>query len=169
MEVVYLTLFIIGVAYAVLSVIFGDIFDIQFELGAASLPIISPTTIAAFATVFGGSGYYLSANTGIHPIVIAGLSIMLSLLVTALLFFFVVLPLHNSEKTAAYSEKEMIGKTAEVVTLIEPGSKGEIVYEQGGSRLSAPASSHGQSGTIRQGELVVIVDVVSGTFIVEKL
>ena len=169
MEVVYLTLFIIGVAYALLSVIFGDIFDIQFELGAASLPIISPTTIAAFVTVFGGSGYYLTANTGIFPILIAGLSIVLALVVTALMFFFVVLPLHNSEKSAAFSEKDMIGKTAEVVTLIEAGSKGEIVYEQGGSRLSAPASSPSSASTIRQGEFVIIVDVVGGTFIVEKL
>ncbi len=168
MENLYLILFIIGLVYAVLTVFVGDIFNIHFDLGGGQLPFISPTTIAAFVTVFGGIGYYLSEKTGLSGALIGGIAIVIAILVAGLMFFLVVVPLLNAEKTAAYSAHEMIGRTAEVITIIKDDSKGEIIYEQGGSRLSAPAKSiNGLS--IRQGEAVTIMDVTSGTFIVQKL
>lgn len=168
METVYLALFLIGLIYAIMSVFIGDIFDFHFDIGGGSLPFISPMTIASFITVFGGCGYMMSANTNWNGLVIAAVSIACALFFASLMFLFIMLPLYKAEKSAAHSAKEMIGQTAEVVTLIMDGSKGEIIYEQGGVRLSAPARIvEGQ--LVRQGELVRISDVVSGTFIVEKL
>ncbi|MEX2416487.1 MAG: hypothetical protein WD424_10115 [Paenibacillaceae bacterium] len=69
MESLYLILFIIGLAYAVLTIFVGDIFNIHFNLGGGHLPFISPTTIASFITVFGGSGYFLSEKTLLRAIV----------------------------------------------------------------------------------------------------
>ncbi len=168
MESLYLILFLVGFVYAVLTIFVGDIFNIHFDLGGGQLPFISPTTIAAFVTVFGGTGYYLSEKTGLSGALISGIAIVIAIIVSGLMFFFVVVPLLNAEKTAAYSAHEMIGRTAEVITIIQDNSKGEIIYEQGGSRLSAPAkSANGLS--IKQGEAVTIMDVLSGTFIVQKL
>jgi membrane-bound ClpP family serine protease len=166
METLYLILFLIGIAYAVITIFVGDIFNIHFDLGGGHLPFLSPTTIGSFVTVFSGMGYFLTVNTDIQAIVIAIIAIVAAIFISMLMFFFIVLPLHHSDKTAAYSSKDMIGKQAEVITSIEPGSKGEIIYEQGGSRLSAPAMSADEM-PIRQGELVTIVGEVSGTFIVE--
>ena len=168
MENLYLILFIIGLAYAVITVFVGDIFNIQFDMGGGHLPFISPTTIGSFITVFGGTGYYLSVKTGFNGVLVGAISFLIAILISALMFFFVVMPLHNAEKTAAYSAHDMIGRTAEVITSIEGDSKGEIIYEQGGSRLSAPAKT-ADGKSIKQGEFVTIVDVVSGTFVVLKL
>lgn len=167
MENLYLILFIIGLAYAVLTVFIGDIFHTHFDLSGGHLPFISPTTLGSFITVFGGIGYFLSMKTGFSGALIGGISIVIAILISALMFFFIVVPLLNAENTAAYSSHEMIGRTAEVVTVIVNHSKGEIVYEQGGSRLSAPAMGVDGS-SIMQGEVVTIVDVISGTFIVQK-
>jgi membrane-bound ClpP family serine protease len=167
MESLYLILFIIGLAYAVLTVFVGDIFHTHFDVGGGHLPFISPTTIGSFITVFGGIGYFLSTKTSFSGALIGGISIVIAIVVSALMFFFIVVPLLNAEKTAAYSAHEMIGRTAEVVTVIVENSKGEIIYEQGGSRLSAPAKT-ANGLTIKQGEVVTIVDVISGTFIVQK-
>lgn len=167
MESLYLILFIVGLAYAVLTVFVGDIFNTHFDLGGGHLPFISPTTIGSFITVFGGLGYFLSVKTGLSGALIAGISIVIAILIASFMFIFVVVPLLNAEKTAAYSAHDMIGRTAEVVTVIVDDSKGEIVYEQGGSRLSAPAKA-ANGISIKQGEVVTIVDVISGTFIVQK-
>ncbi len=168
METMYLILFIAGLAYAVLTIFIGDIFDFHFDLSGGHLPFISPTTIGAFITVFGGCGFFLSEKTGMNGILIAAISLILAMLVSIMMFFLVVVPLHKSEKSAAYSTSEMIGKTAEVITLIEGSLKGEIIYEQGGSRLSAPAKT-ADGSTVKQGDLVTIVGVVSGTFIVKSI
>ena len=168
LETLYLILFIVGVIYAVITIFLGDIFNLQFDAGGGQLPYLSPTTIGAFVTTFGGVGYYLSMNAGWGAGIIALIALISALFLSSLMFFFVVLPLMRADKSAAKSAEEMIGKTAEVVTIIMDGSKGEIVYEQGGVRLSAPARIV-DSGLVRQGEIVRIIDVISGTFIVEKL
>lgn len=166
METLYLTLFLLGTVYAVVTVIFGDIF--QIDVATGDLPFLSPTTIASFVTVFGGVGYFLSVNTGMNPVIITAISIIGAVMLASLMFFLVVLPLSRAEKSAAASSKGMIGHTAEVITSIESGRIGEIIYDQGGSRLSAPAKLASDSTAVSQGEIVTIIDEISGTFIVEK-
>lgn len=168
METVYLILFVVGVIYAVITVFLGDIFHLNFDAGGGHLPFLSPMTIGSFVTVFGGCGYFLSTSTELGGWTIAAASIVSALFLSSLMFIFVVLPLLRADKSAAKSAEEMIGKTAEVVTIIMDGSKGEIVYEQGGIRLSAPARIT-SGGTVKQGELVLITGVSGGTFIVEKM
>jgi len=163
METVYWILFVVGVILAVLTILFGDIFD----LGSDHLPFLSPTVLASFLTVFGGTGAFLTITGILPPLFIAAVSLVVALALTSVILFAVILPLHRAQQSAAFSSKDMIGKTAEVITPIEPGKRGEIIYEQGGSRLSAPAKTL-QNVRIEQGETVWIMDVVSGTFIVEK-
>lgn len=166
MDTLYLILFAVGAIYAVIAIFLGDIFDFQWDFGG-QFPFLSPTTIATFVTVFGGCGYVLERNTAWSGLWIVFLSFVTAIILAALMFLFVMLPLYKAEKSAAKSACDMIGKTAEVVTVIMHGAKGEILYEQGGVRLSAPARAmDGQ--TVKQGEIVRIVDVAGGTFVVEK-
>lgn len=166
METLYLILFAAGAIYAVLTIFLGDIFDFQFDFGG-QFPLLSPTTVATFVTVFGACGYVLERNTELGGLLIAFLSFVSAVILAGLMFLFIMLPLYKAEKSAAKSARDMIGRTAEVVTVIMHGTKGEILYEQGGVRLSAPARiAEGQ--TVKQGEIVQIVDVVSGTFVVKK-
>ncbi|TVX97328.1 hypothetical protein [Cohnella terricola] len=166
METLLIVLFGIGVGYAVLSAVVGDIFGLDVHTGEH--PFLSPTIIATFLTVFGGVGYMLLHNTGWSAVLIAGLSLLVALGVSSVVLFLVVIPLQAAQKGMAMSAKQMIGLEAEVVTSIEVSRLGEIVYEQGGSRHSAPAKSTG-SEAIPYGAQVRIVDELAGTFVVEKV
>lgn len=168
METVYLICFIIGFLYAIISVVFGNVFDVDFGIDGGSLPFLSPTTIASFVTVFGGTGVFLSYVYALPTSIILLISLFLALAGATLMFFVVVMPLMKAQKSSAYSNRDMIGRNAEVSTVIVEDGRGEIIYEQGGSRLSSPALSY-NGKTIRQGDLVEIVDVISGTFVVKRV
>jgi membrane-bound ClpP family serine protease len=161
-----IVLFGIGVAYAIITAIVGDLFGL--EIHAGELPFLSPTIIATFLTVFGGIGYMLLHNTEWSAFPVAGLSLLIALGVSSAVLFLVVLPLYAAQKGTALSSKAMIGLEAKVVTSIEVSRLGEIVYEQGGTRHSAPAKA-AENASIPQGSQVRILDEMAGTFVVEKL
>lgn len=167
-ETIYLICFAIGFLYALVTIIFGSVFDVELGLDGGSLPFLSPITIASFITVFGGTGLFLSSLFSWSTAIILLISIALAVVGSLGMFLIVVVPLHKAQKSAAFSNKDMIGRFAEVATPIIKKERGEIIYEQGGSRLSAPALALDQK-TIQQGEIVEIVDVVSGTFVVKEM
>lgn len=128
METVYWILFGVGIVMAVVTILFGDV----FEIATGSVPYLSPSVIAAFMTVFGGTGAFLTTAGIMAPIPSAFISFIVSIALTLIMLFTIILQLHRAQKSAAYSSKDMIGKLAEVITPIEQGKKGEIIYEQGG-------------------------------------
>lgn len=168
METIYLICFIVGFVYAVFSVIFGNVFDFDFDMNGGSLPYFSPITIASFITVFGGTGMFLTHFIGLPYFFVLLFSIIAAVVISLLMMFLVVVPLLKAQKSAAFSDRDMIGRYGEVSTPILGSQRGEIIYEQGGSRLSSPALSVNKVD-IGVGEVVEIVDVVSGTFVVKKL
>lgn len=164
METLMIVLFAVGAGYALLSLVLGD--WLGFDLHPGDLPLLSPTVIATFVTVFGGLGYLLLHETGWPTAAVVGVSLIAAVGVSSAVLFLVVIPLHAAQKGMAQSAKSMIGMEAEVVTPIDPHRLGEIVYMQGGSRHSAPAK--GQDGAcIEQGATVRIVGESAGTFVVE--
>jgi len=165
LETLMIALFGIGVGYAVLTAVVGDLFGLDVHTG--DLPFLSPTIIATFLTVFGGVGYMLLRNTGWSALPVASLSLLIALGISSVVLFLVVIPLQAAQKGSARSAKEMIGLKAEVATSIEGSRLGEIVYEQGGARHSAPAKTYGQA-SIPQGSQVRIIDEIAGTFVVEE-
>lgn len=164
MEMLMLVLFFAGAGYAVLSLTFGDWLGFDFSPG--ELPFLSPTVIATFLTVFGGIGYMLLHLTDWPVFPIAGLSLLAGLAVSSIVLFLIVIPLHSAQKGTALSAKDMIGYEAEVITAIGEGRLGEIVYQQGGTRLNAPAKA-ADGRAIPQGTNVRIISEIAGTFVVE--
>lgn len=166
METFMMVLFVVGVGYAILTAIVGDVFGLDAHVG--ELPFLSPTIIATFVTVFGGLGYLLLHNTGWSPLPVAGVAMLAALGVSAAVMFLVVLPLYAAQKGTALSARGMIGLEAKVITAIDADRLGEIVYVQGGTRHNAPAKS-AETATIPSGSQVRIVDEMAGTFVVEKM
>lgn len=165
METLMIVLFFIGAGYALLTLVVGDWLGFDFHPG--DLPYLSPTVIATFLTVFGGVGYMLIHQTGWSALPVAALALLSAGAVSSAVLFLVVIPLHAAQKGTAMSAKAMLGLEAEVITSIEPRRLGEIVYMQGGTRLSAPAKT-ANGDAISQGATVVIVGESAGTFIVES-
>ena len=166
MSIVYTVSFAIGIIYAIVSSfgIFDFDVDADFE---GDFPILSPIIIASFLTVFGGLGLLLDYQSTMSSLGVALIAVVAAIVIAILLFFLVVLPMAKAERSTAYSEKEMIGQLAEVITPITKGGHGEIIYTQGGSRLSGPATSH-EDKRIDSGDIVEITDVAGGMFIVRK-
>jgi len=159
-----IVLFGLGAGYALLSLVIGDWIGFDFHPG--DLPILSPTVIATFATVFGGIGYLLLHETSWSGLAVIGVSLCAALAISSAVLFLVVIPLHAAQKGLAMSAKSMVGLEAEVVTPIDSHRLGEIVYMQGGNRHSAPARGH-DDARIEQGATVRIVGESAGTFVVE--
>lgn len=168
METLFLVLFLIGLVFAVISIFIGDIFHLHIDVSGGHFPYLSPTTTAAFITVFGGLGYFLTVNTPLSQVLIAIISFITALFVSACMFFFIVVPLQAAHQSTAKSAKDLIGRSAVVLSPISGESRGEIVYEQGRTRLSAPARSH-SGEAISKGETVIVLDEAAGTFLVAKL
>jgi len=167
MDYLYLLLFAAGLICAVIRVFLGGIFDFPRQRGKR-FPFLQPTALATFVTVFGGTGYVLGRSAGAGGWMKALLSFVTAVIASALMVAFVELPKRRAERSAGGSERELIGKTAEVATAIMHGRKGEIVFEHEGAQMSAPAVVAGEEA-VRQGDTVRIVGVEkNGTFVVEK-
>jgi membrane protein implicated in regulation of membrane protease activity len=175
-KLLYFACFIIGFAYAfiasVLSHFFGgdgDHGDIGHgDVGHAdmSLPVLSPTIIAAFVTGFGGTGILVtnltswSSTVGVVVAVAGGLIVALSAF--GLLGFIYSRTQGGSE----YQTQELTGYSAEVITTIPENGFGEIAYEARGARANSPARSV-DGKTIPKHAHVTIVKVVGSTFFVK--
>jgi membrane protein implicated in regulation of membrane protease activity len=167
MDTFYLILFAAGVIYAVVALFLGDLIELRLDFGDR-FPFLSAAVIATFVTVFGVGGYVLERNSDLGGWSVAVVSFVSAIILAAAVFLFVKWPQYRAEKSAEKSAREMIGKTAEIVNVIKHGTKGEILYEHGGVQHSAPAETVG-GVTVRQGDIVRIVGVASGTFVVEKI
>lgn len=166
MDTVMLVIFFIGVGYTLFSVIAGDLFGL--EMAAGEHPYLSPTVIATFMAVFGGVGYLIVQYTSWSAVLAGGVALLAALGVSSLVLFLIVIPLHAAQNGIALSVKEMIGREAQVITPIENRRIGEIVYEQGGLRHNAPATTMDESD-IPSGCQVRITGESAGIFVVARI
>ena len=171
---IYIVCLTVGGLYALLSVVFGNLldldfdfdfdfdFDLDFDLGAFLLPI-KPFTIMVFLAVFGGTGliaqYYLSPAMSLIPAIPAGL------LVSGGLYHLIYVKLRKYE-TRADSEADAIMQRAEVVERIMPGGYGKISYVINGNTISGAAKEKKPGGGIAKGRKVYIVDTHDNVYYV---
>jgi len=158
--------FITGIIFAVLSFLFGELIHLDVTIG--DFPILSPTVISSFITVFGGCGLYLLKTTHLHLTTILGLSISLAVLLSLAMIFLVIYPLHKASVSNSKSQSDAIGLVAEVVTSFTGNQRGEIMFTISGSRVSGSASSK-TNDSFPSGESVTIIDVAGSIYYVEKL
>ena len=134
--------------------------------GNSSVSPFMPKIIALFLTIFGGAGLLLE-STALLWVVVVPIALLAGLLVSFLVFRFVVVPLHRSQNTSVKPTASFVGSTAEVVLRINQGAYGEIMYSARGNTLYAPAKSE-TGETIEKGVKVKIVYIEDGTFYVSK-
>jgi membrane protein implicated in regulation of membrane protease activity len=177
---IYTICLVLGLMFTVASAFMGHLFGGhepvgeggQADTGADSggvpgLSLFSPTVLASFITAFGAFGMILSGIPATHAV---WLSAPLSLL-GGILVATVVLWLFNAmfRKTQSSSEgqvKDLIGRTAAIVSPIPENGVGEISYVQSGSRYTAPAR-HEKGQAVPNGRTVRITRVVGSQFYVD--
>ena len=128
---------------------------------------LRPSTISAFATVFGGVGMIAlgkSPDTSSALTWAVALGVLAMLLLTHLL----INPLKRAQNTSAVSQASLIGCTAVVMLGMEANRFGQITYRVSGNIYSAPAKSR-TGDLIAGGATVTVRDIVKGVFLVEAI
>ena len=131
----YLVLLIVGAGFIVLSLIFGEVFEIQ----GVGFSFLTPTVIALILAVTGGIGLILTPQMGSY--LAFPISLAAGLIAGFLLHRFIIVPLHRQQHTSAYDKQALIGTTAKVVLGIPQGGYGKIRYNATGSYVTGPAKS----------------------------
>lgn len=186
----YFFLLMLGVFYALLVMIAGGLHSIHLPIQAdlSNLPIhlpgvtdvhigdvpthdvsilsLSPISIAAFITSFGGIGIIATQGfnaSGIVSLLWAiGGSIVVAIISHVLFFYIFIAP----QASSALKTSDVIGVTAEVTAPIPGDSVGEIAYVAMGERHTATARSH-DGHSIPRGSLVII-EALAGTVMIVK-
>ncbi len=179
----YLICFGVGLVFAIVSAFTAGIFgghDAHADMhaphghegfGGHDMPgfsLLSPTTLAAFVTAFGGFGLIFSkidATRG--PWLSLPLSILGGLLIATLVFGVFSRVFRATQSSSEGHVAELFGQSATVITPIAAGGVGEIAYVQGGTRYTAAARTD-DAGTGAAGEMVRIVRVAGSQFYVVK-
>jgi membrane protein implicated in regulation of membrane protease activity len=186
----YFFLLLLGVFYAIMVMIAGGLHAIHLpilhaDLGGLHLPggahadlggaaghdisllSLSPISIAAFVTSFGGIGIIATQGFGADSAMSLVWAIGGSIVVAAvshLLFFYVFIA---PQASSALKTSDIVGQNAEVTVPIPGNGVGEVAYVAMGERHTATARS-ADSKEIPRGALVSIAGM-AGTVLIVKL
>lgn len=187
----YFFLLLLGVFYAIMVMIAGGLHAIHLPglhadlsglhlpgvtphidvSGAAghdiSLLSLSPISIAAFVTSFGGIGIIATqgfgADSGTSLVWAIGGSIAVAAVSHFIFFYVFIAP----QASSALKTSDIVGQNAEVTAPIPANSVGEVSYVSMGERHTATARS-ADNKEIPRGALVSI-EALAGTVVVVRL
>ena len=127
---------------------------------------LKPVIIAAFITVFGGVGIILTHKE--FPLY-ATITIALGLgvIISALLYRFVIVPLNKAQNTSTVTQQSLIGHMGKVTLSMSQEQMGRISYVVNGNIYSAPAKSY-QGEQLQIGDQVIITDIHQNIFYVKR-
>lgn len=177
LNLVYLTLLVIGFLYALLSLLGQGLGELHIDLGLdagdvpsfdhgeVGLTSISSMSIASFVTGFGAAGIVSSqmfqASTGGSLLYAIGGGLSVGL-IAQLLFIYIFSPQTSSLRT----QEELMQSIAEVITPITAGGVGQIALVVRGTRVTYSARSTSDVA-FKQGDIVRVVEVVGNIAFVE--
>lgn len=155
---IYLTVLIVIGSLTVLYLFFGDLVDGVGE----GIPFLDPAVILAFISITAASGYILEQFTNFSSVLIFVLSLILSAIITGLLYFFLLVPLRSAEVSLVYTDASLEGQVGKVIVPIPLDGFGEIVIESVNGIISKRATSY-KGEEIPYNTPVLIVEVKEGT------
>lgn len=172
-EITSLTVFLIiggvGFLFLMISLLVGDLLDafsFDFDLDTGNdFGIFDSRVISVFLTSFGFiAAIFVQLGFGTPVSSIFGLAsgFLLGALVFAFGYF-----LHSQQASSSVSEKDLIGRTAQVVVGIRPGSVGQISCRVGDERVEKLARTrNAEEVEIKAGETVFIEEITGDAIIV---
>jgi len=127
----------------------------------------SPIVIASAITTFGAVGLIGKLAFRMSDVASAVVSLGFSGAIGMAIFFGIVKFMYNSQSNSIYSQNDIVGFDAEVITPIPPNGLGEIAYVINGTRYNLAAKS--TSGEkIERGEAVKIRSISGNIAIVSR-
>ena len=164
---VFLGIAAIGFIFLLISLLLGDIFDsfgvdAGLDGGADGHGLLDSRVISVFVTSFGGFGAIgIQMGLGIVASSLIGLGggVVLGGLVSLFARF-----LYKQQSSSSVGGAQMIGRTAQVVVSIAPGSLGQISCRIGEERIEKLARSK-DNREIKAGAMVR-VDAIAGDSVI---
>jgi membrane protein implicated in regulation of membrane protease activity len=178
---IYLFCLIVGLAFTLLTAVFGHLFGGDHghldgsgghaEAGIDSsdspgVSVLSPTIMACFVSAFGGFGIIFSKIPATKDVWLSAPLAVLGggLVATAVLWVLRQLFRH-SQGSSESKVATLVGVTATIITPIPENGVGEIAYIQGGTRYSAAARCE-TGASVPNGQVVTITRIVGTQFYV---
>ncbi|MFD1773301.1 NfeD family protein [Paenibacillus rhizophilus] len=170
MHTLYIGCLFLGVLFALVSLLAGDL--IGHALGGMldflSFDALNPSVLAGGITVFGGAGILLTEYSGLTNDAILVLSLLISVFLSVLLYLGFVKPMNKSEMSTGFSMSELPGKIGEIIVPVPAQGFGEVMVRFGPANTLHTAASFDHR-TLPAGTRVVIVEVSEGVALVSEL
>ena len=160
-ETIYLTVLIVIGCCTVLYLFFADFADVSIE----GTPFLDPATILSFITFTAASGYLLERLFNLSSLITFIIALVISSLLTALLYYFLLIPLRSAEVSLAYTEESLESQVGKVIVPIPIDGFGEIIIESVNGIISKRAASFHQV-EIPYNTQVLIIEMRDGTAMV---
>lgn len=166
--IVFLGIAALGFVFLLVSLLLGDIFDsfgvdAGMDGGADGHGLLDSRVISVFITSFGGSGAIgIQMGLGIVASSLIGLAsgVVLGGLVSLFGRF-----LYKQQSSSSVGAAQMIGRTAQVVVSITPGSLGQVSCRVGEERIEKLARSK-DNLEIKAGAMVRVDEIAGDSVIV---
>lgn len=158
LEVIYLTILIVIGCCTVLYLFFADIADVSLD----TMPIFDPAIILSFITFTAATGYIFERFLSLSSIINLAIALIIASIFTALLYFFLLVPLRSAEVSLAYTDASLESQVARVIVPIPLDGFGEIVIEGVNGIIAKRAASY-HHVEIPYDTQVLIIEVREGT------
>ena len=165
---VFLGIAAIGFVFLLISLLIGDVFDnfgmdTGLDGGVDGHGFLDSRVISVFITSFGGFGAIgIQSGLGIVASSLLGLAggVVLGGLVSIFARF-----LYKQQASTSVTTAQLIGRTAQVIVPISPGSLGQVSFRIGEERVEKLARSKDDL-EIKAGSLVRVDEIAGDSLIV---
>lgn len=153
-------LIIVGLI-TILYVLFADAID-GIDAG-----VFNPTVLLSFVLFVCAGGFILLKLTDWSNAVVLITALILSCILSFLLYFFILVPLSSAEVSTAYTDASLQGQVGKVIVPIPKDGFGEVVIETVNGLISKRAAGY-ENDEIDYDKQVLVIEVESGTCFVKE-
>jgi membrane protein implicated in regulation of membrane protease activity len=166
--VVFLGIAAIGFVFLLISLVLGDIFDsfgfdADLDSGGEGHALLDSRVISVFITAFGGFGA-IGIQMGLGVAASSFLGLGGGLIFGGLVSLFARF-LYEQQSTSSVTTSQLIGRTAQVIVSIAPGSLGQVSCRIGEERVEKLARAR-DGREIKAGATVRVDEVAGDSLIV---
>ncbi len=166
--IVFLGIGALGFVFLLISLVVGDIFDsfgfeTGIDTGADGHALLDSRVISVFVTAFGGVGA-IGIQAGLSIVVSSLLGLAGGVVLGGLVSLFARF-LYKQQSSSSVGTAQLIGRTAQVIVAIMPGSLGQVSCRVGEERVEKLARAR-DNREIKAGSTVRVEEVAGDSLIV---
>lgn len=165
---VFLAIAAVGFVFLLISLLIGDIFDsfgfdVNVDGGAEGHALLDSRVLSMFVTAFGGIGA-IGIQMGLSIVASSLLGLAGGILLGGLISLFGRF-LYKQQSSSSVTTNQLVGRSAQVIVAIPPGSLGQVSCRVGEERIEKLARTR-DNREIKAGATVRVDEVAGDSLIV---